>query len=70
MYGIDAPERNQAYNKESAVFLKQYLNKKATIKAKGIDLARHQGYYSFHGQDINLLSIKGGYFWHYNAVFE
>ena len=63
-------EVNQLDSKESADFLKQYLNKKATSKANGIDMARHQGYYSFHGQDINLLSIKGGYFWHYNAVFE
>ena len=37
MYGTDAPERDQPFSKESADFLKQYLNKDATFKSNGTD---------------------------------
>jgi len=37
MFGTDAPERNQPFTKESADFLRQYLNKEAIIKANGVD---------------------------------
>lgn len=33
MYGTDAPERDQPFAKESAEFLKQYLNNDATFKS-------------------------------------
>ena len=71
MYGIDAPERDQPYSKESADFMKQYLNKEAIIKASGVDrYGRTLGILFINCEDINLLSIKCGYFWHYYAVFE
>ena len=66
MYGTDAPERNQPFAKESADFLKQYLNKDAILKVNGIDrYARSLGKLYIEGQDINLLSIKKGYSWHF-----
>ncbi len=66
MYGTDAPERDQPYAKESANFLKQYLNKEATLKANGVDrYARTLGILYINNQDINLLSIKNGCAWHF-----
>jgi len=65
MYGTDAPERDQPFSKESADFLKQYLNKEAFFKQKGKDrYGRTFGTLYIDDQDINLLSIKGGYAWH------
>lgn len=66
MYGIDAPERDQPYSKESADFMKQYLNKEAIIKASGVDrYGRTLGILFIKNQDINLMSIKYGCSWHY-----
>jgi micrococcal nuclease len=66
MNGIDAPESNQAFSKESSDFLKQFLNKDAILKASGVDrYSRTLGVLFIDGKDINLLSVKGGYSWHY-----
>jgi endonuclease YncB( thermonuclease family) len=66
MYGIDAPERDQTYSKESSDFLKQYLNKEAIIKASGVDrYGRTLGILYINNQDINLLLIKRGCAWHF-----
>jgi micrococcal nuclease len=61
MFGTDAPERDQPYSKESADFLKQYLNKDAVIKINGTDRYRRRlGTLFIDGQDINLLTIRNG----------
>ena len=66
MLGIDAPERDQPFSKESSEFLSKYLNKQATTKVNGTDKEdRSVGTLFVNGRDINLLSIKGGYSWHY-----
>jgi micrococcal nuclease len=66
MCGTDKPGRDQPLSKESADFLKQYLNKDAVTKVNGIDrYGRRLGVLHIDGQDINLLSVKGGYAWHY-----
>jgi len=66
MFGIDAPERDQPYSKESADFMKQYLNKEAIIKSTGVDrYSRTLGVLYIEGKDINMLSIKNGYAWHF-----
>jgi len=66
MYGIDAPERDQTYSRESADFMKQYLNKEAIIKASGVDkFGRTLAVLFIDGQDINLFSIKNGCAWHF-----
>lgn len=66
MFGTDAPERDQPYTKESADFLKQYLNKEATIKANGVDrYGRTLAVLFIDGKDINLQTIKNGYAWHF-----
>jgi micrococcal nuclease len=66
MYGIDAPERDQPYSKESSEFLSKYLNNEAITKVNGTDKDdRSVGTLLVNGRDINLLSIKGGFSWHY-----
>jgi len=66
MLGIDAPERDQPFSKESAEFLSKYLNRGATTKVNGTDKEdRSVGTLFVNGRDINLLSVKGGYSWHY-----
>lgn len=66
MYGTDAPERDQPFAKESADFLKQYLNKDALVKINGTDrYKRMLGTLYVDGQDINLLTIKNGCAWHF-----
>lgn len=66
MLGIDAPEKDQPYSRESAEFLSKYLNKEAVTKINGTDREdRSVGTLIVSGKDINLLSIKGGFSWHY-----
>jgi endonuclease YncB( thermonuclease family) len=66
MQGTDAPERDQPFSKESAEFLSNYLHKDAVIKINGTDRYRRRlGTLFIDGQDINLISIKGGYSWHF-----
>lgn len=66
MYGTDAPERDQPYSKESADFLRQFLNKDAVLKGNGVDrYGRTLAVLFIDGQDINLLSIKNGCAWHF-----
>ena len=66
MQGIDAPERDQPFSMESGEFLTKYLYKEATTKVTGTDrYGRMLGTLYIDGQDINLLSIKNGFSWHY-----
>jgi endonuclease YncB( thermonuclease family) len=66
MYGIDAPERDQPFSEESAEFLSKYLHKDAVFKANGTDrYGRRLGTLFIDGKDVNLLSLKGGYSWHF-----
>jgi endonuclease YncB( thermonuclease family) len=66
MLGIDAPERDQPFSRESSEFLSEYLNKKAITIVNGTDKEdRMVGTLFVSGRDINLLSLKGGYSWHY-----
>ena len=71
MQGIDAPERTQPFSKESAEFLSKYLNKDAITRVKGTDrYGRRLGTLFIGDQDINLLSIRGGYSWHYKQYLK
>jgi micrococcal nuclease len=66
MLGIDAPEKDQQYSKESAEFLSKYLNKDATLIRTGIDrYGRTLGTLIIDSLDINMLSLKAGCSWHY-----
>ncbi len=66
MLGIDAPERDQPFSRESSEFLSQYLYRNAVTKINGTDEAdRSVGTLFVNGKDINLLSLRGGFAWHY-----
>jgi micrococcal nuclease len=66
MLGIDAPERDQPFSRESAQFLSKYLNKEAVAEINGTDKDdRYVGTLFVNGRNVNLLSIKEGFAWHY-----
>jgi endonuclease YncB( thermonuclease family) len=71
MLGIDAPERDQPFSRESSEFLSRYLNKEAVIKVNGTDKDdRSVGTLYVNGRDINLLSVRGGFAWHYKRYSD
>lgn len=64
--GIDAPEKDQPYGKESKAFLEKYLYKECFVKTFGVDrYGRTLGTVYIKNQNINLLSVQEGYAWHY-----
>lgn len=66
MDGIDAPEKDQVFGKESKDFLNKYLYKKCIVKTNGIDrYGRMIGTLYIDEININLLSVQEGYSWHY-----
>lgn len=66
MDGIDAPESDQAYGKESTLFMEAYLNKPGTLKSSGVDrYGRILGTLFIENKNINLESVKTGNAWHY-----
>jgi endonuclease YncB( thermonuclease family) len=66
MQGIDAPEKDQPYSKESAEFISQYLNKDAVTVAHSHDkYGRTLGTLFVDSQNVNKISIRGGFSWHY-----
>ncbi|WP_309564948.1 thermonuclease family protein [Methylobacillus flagellatus] len=67
LLGIDAPEKNQAYGKQSRVALNRAINgKQVTVDwNKRDDYGRIVGKVVYNGQDINLQQIQKGMAWHY-----
>ena len=66
MYGIDAPEYKQEYGQESKNFLKKYEGKNCTVIQKDIDkYGRIVAVLMIDTTNINKLSLKQGYSWHY-----
>ena len=66
MLGIDAPERDQPFSRESSEFLSKYISNEAVTKVNGTDKDDNAvGTLYVNGRDINLLSVKGGFSWHY-----
>ena len=71
MLGIDAPERDQPSSKESTAFLSKFLNVEGILKVTDVDqYARSVGTLFIEGQDINLLSVRSGYSWHYERYLK
>ena len=71
MFGIDAPEGNQPFGKESAEFLARFLHKEALLKVVSTDqYHRKLGTLFINGEDINLLLVKEGYAWYYNKYLS
>lgn len=66
MYGIDSPERDQPFSNESTEFLSKYLREDAVTEVSGtVVYGRSIGVLFVNEQDINLLSIRNGFSWHY-----
>lgn len=67
LLGIDAPERSQAYGKQSRVALNRAVNgKQVTVKwSKRDDYGRIVGKVIYKGRDINLQQLQKGMAWHY-----
>jgi len=74
LLGIDAPEKNQNYGKQSASFLKEIIEEKyikiisTPTKNNTYTVDRYNrvlGKIIFENQDINHLMIEKGMAWHY-----
>lgn len=67
LLGIDAPEKTQAYGKQSRVALNRAINGKyVTVEwNKRDDYGRIIGKVVYNGVDINLQQIQKGMAWHY-----
>lgn len=65
MLGIDSPEHDQPFSRQSKDFLSGYLFISAVTRVKGSDrYGRKTGTLLIDGQDINLLAVKKGFAWH------
>jgi micrococcal nuclease len=66
LQGIDAPEKDQPFGTESTEFINGFLDKPADLIYYGLDqYDRTLGTLMVDGQNINLLSIKLGFSWHF-----
>jgi micrococcal nuclease len=66
LQGIDAPEKDQPFGIESTKFMEGYLNKPADLIYYGLDqYDRTLGTLMVEGQNINLISLKLGFSWHF-----
>jgi micrococcal nuclease len=71
MFGIDAPEGNQPFGKESIEFISKYFDREATLVVHSRDqYKRSLGTLFVDGQDINLLMVKGGFAWHFKRYLD
>ncbi|WP_291952766.1 thermonuclease family protein [Campylobacter sp.] len=67
LFGIDAPEKNQAYGQISKKFLSAIvLNKEVTLSIKDEDkYGRILAIVYLNDKDINQIMVKNGYAWAY-----
>jgi micrococcal nuclease len=71
MFGIDAPEGNQPFGKESMDYILKYIDRDATLVVHSHDqYKRTLGTLFVDGQDINLLLVKSGYTWYYKRYLN
>lgn len=66
-YGIDAPEIDQPFGKESRDYLESLIKgKDVKIKFVGRSFNRRTAKIYFNGQDIQALMVSHGYAWNYS----
>jgi micrococcal nuclease len=71
MFGIDAPEGNQPFGKESMEYISKYMYRDAILVVHSHDqYKRTLGTLFVDGQDINLLLVKGGYAWYFKRYLD
>jgi micrococcal nuclease len=64
--GIDAPEGNQPFGKESKAFLSQFIGKGCRVEKKGNDrYGRILGVLWIEQVNVNVLMVRKGYAWHF-----
>lgn len=68
IYGIDAPEKRQAFGKKSKEYLSQLIFGKDIV----VDVQSQDGWgryiayvYTGDGEDVSLLMIRSGFAWHF-----
>jgi len=68
IYGIDAPEKKQAFGNKSKEYLSSLVfGKTITVDVQSLDSwGRHIAYvYTPAGEDVSLLMLKAGMAWHF-----
>ena len=71
MFGIDAPEKSQAFGQESTKFMEGFLHKAGVLKKTSIDkYGRTLGMLFIDKVNINLECVKKGYAWHYAYYYK
>ena len=67
LYGIDAPEKSQAFGKAAGKHLASLVaGRDAVVKVRSTDrYGRTVGTVFADGRDVNLEMLKAGYAWHY-----
>ena len=66
IYGIDAPEKKQAYGQKSKQYLSDLIfGKRVHIKIQGKSFDRYVVWVYIDGKDISAEMIKAGMAWHY-----
>lgn len=68
IYGIDAPEKKQAFGNKSKEYLSSLIfGKNVTVNVQSQDgWGRHIAYvYTQDGQDVSLLMLQAGMAWHF-----
>jgi endonuclease YncB( thermonuclease family) len=69
LYGVDAPEKAQAFSAQSTKYLASLIFRKhVTIEAKNRDrYGRVVGIARVGGINVNEALLRGGYVWHYKV---
>lgn len=68
LYGIDAPEKKQAYGRQAMVYLHELIDDKPVkviIKDKD-KYGRYVAVINKDGIDVNAEMLRAGYAWHYS----
>lgn len=68
LWGIDAPEKKQAFGEKSRAYLRNMIiNKSVKVRKMGQDrYKRILGIVIFNGVDINAKMVESGYAWSYD----
>lgn len=67
LYGIDAPEKKQAFGNKSKQYLSSLVySKRVSVRFSTVDrYGRIVGRVYVSGKDISLVMLSAGYAWHY-----
>lgn len=70
LYGVDAPEKGQAFGIQTIAYMETYLWFQAKIHLKKtINLNGHYGFLIIDGKNINNLLVRNGFAWYDRVHF-